>query len=112
MTDAVLEHASSSSLPRSYNEMRCRTGLAPGYREIDRWLREDVGETLDRGSRASEELFRRRGITFAVYGDAEGSRRLIPFDIIPRVLTESEWKRVADGCMQRVRALNAFLCDI
>ncbi len=98
--------------PRIYNEMRGRTGIAPAYRELDRWLRTADVETLDRGTASAEELFRRRGITFAVYGDADGARRLIPFDVIPRVLGAAEWKRVADGCIQRARALNAFLDDI
>jgi uncharacterized circularly permuted ATP-grasp superfamily protein len=92
--------------------MRSGGGLSPAYREVDQWLRREVAGELERGSTASAELFRRRGITFAVYGDPDGARRLIPYDIIPRVLLESEWRKVAAGCVQRVRALNAFLCDV
>ncbi len=57
-------------------------------------------------------LFHRVGITFAVYGQEEGAERLIPFDIVPRVLPAEEWVRLEAGLKQRVRALNAFIHDI
>jgi uncharacterized circularly permuted ATP-grasp superfamily protein len=60
----------------------------------------------------AELFFRRIGITFAVYGDNESTERLIPFDIIPRVLTKSEWSLLERGLTQRVKALNAFLADV
>ena len=60
----------------------------------------------------AEALFRRTGITFAVYGDDAATERLIPFDIIPRILSAAEWRRLAAGIEQRVRALNAFMYDI
>jgi uncharacterized circularly permuted ATP-grasp superfamily protein len=56
--------------------------------------------------------FHRVGITFAVYGEDSGKERLIPFDIVPRIIAAKEWKRLADGLRQRVKALNAFLHDI
>jgi len=68
---------------------------------------------LDRRRAAVDRLFRRKGITFAVHDDeGAGVERLIPFDTIPRVLARSEWTVVEAGCLQRVRALNAFLDDI
>ena len=60
----------------------------------------------------AEALFRRTGITFAVYGNENAAERLIPFDIIPRILSASEWRRLRTGIEQRVRALNAFMYDI
>jgi len=70
----------------------------------------------DRGPQAKapgrRALFRRTGITFAVYGDDAATERLIPFDIIPRILSAAEWRRLAAGIEQRVRALNAFMYDI
>ena len=57
-------------------------------------------------------IFRRLGITFSVYGSEEGVERLIPFDVIPRILDAEEWKTVGTGVCQRVRAINAFLDDI
>ncbi len=60
----------------------------------------------------AESVFRKTGITFAVYGDAEAAERLIPFDIIPRIISGQEWRRLSQGIEQRVMALNAFLDDI
>src|SRR5690606_20777792 len=61
---------------------------------------------------ASEAFFRRTGITFNVYGREEAAERLIPFDIIPRIISAREWARLERGIEQRVRAINAFLHDI
>jgi uncharacterized circularly permuted ATP-grasp superfamily protein len=82
------------------------------YHQIEQWLktlsRRDVGRAL----KEAEAIFRRQGITFAVYGDDEASERLIPFDIIPRVFAAAEWRKLSAGIEQRVRALNAFIHDI
>jgi hypothetical protein len=61
---------------------------------------------------AAEELFRRLGITFAVYAEGGSTERLIPFDLIPRVLAGAEWELVQRGCIQRVKAINVFLYGI
>jgi uncharacterized circularly permuted ATP-grasp superfamily protein len=84
----------------------------PAYHALKEWLGAASLDVLDRRRREAELLFRRIGITFAVYGDAEAEERLIPFDIIPRVLTAGEWAVLARGLEQRVAALNAFLKDI
>ena len=60
----------------------------------------------------AEALFRRIGITFAVYGEGGDTERLIPFDMMPRVFTETEWRKLERGVKQRARALNAFLWDV
>ena len=60
----------------------------------------------------AERVFRKTGITFAVYGEQEASERLIPFDIVPRIISGQEWRRLALGIEQRVQALNAFLDDV
>ena len=65
------------------------------YRNIAEWLDEQPPEDLQRKSAEAEALFRRTGITFAVYGSADPGERLIPFDIIPRILSASEWRRLA-----------------
>jgi len=57
-------------------------------------------------------LFRRLGTTFIVYDWEGGTEQLIPFDVIPRVFGASEWRRLEEGLIQRVRALNMFLHDI
>jgi uncharacterized circularly permuted ATP-grasp superfamily protein len=60
----------------------------------------------------AERVFRKTGITFAVYGEQEASERLIPFDIVPRIISGNEWRRLTQSIEQRVQALNAFLDDI
>ena len=93
-----------------YNEMRIRDGLHPDYVPLDAWLKQTSAKDLERKHADAQRLFNRRGITFAVYG--ESTERLIPFDIIPRVISSADWEVVSKGCIQRVRALNAFLDDI
>ena len=98
--------------PRAYNEMRLGENLNPSYEPLDRWLRLATADELERKQREASKRFHRRGITFTVYGDSSGTERLIPFDLIPRVLGAKEWDLVSRGSIQRVRALNAFLADI
>ncbi|HEX4891670.1 MAG TPA: circularly permuted type 2 ATP-grasp protein [Hyphomicrobiaceae bacterium] len=99
----------------AFDEMR---GSAKGrkcrepYRQVSAWLEGQSSQELQKKSAQAEVLFRRTGITFAVHGAEEASERLIPFDIIPRVLSAAEWRRLAAGIEQRVRALNAFMYDV
>jgi uncharacterized circularly permuted ATP-grasp superfamily protein len=81
------------------------------YDIIRRWLREASPELLTLKRREAELLFRRTGITFAVYSEGGDPERLIPFDIIPRVLSGAEWDLLSRGLTQRIRALNAFIHD-
>ena len=82
------------------------------YREAAELLFNLPHELLSRRQQEAEMLFRRQGITFAVYGETTGAERLIPFDIVPRIFSAQEWQRLEAGLKQRVRALNAFLHDI
>ncbi|MEP2438162.1 MAG: circularly permuted type 2 ATP-grasp protein, partial [Roseibium sp.] len=82
------------------------------YAKLAQWLEDKPPNFLKRKSREAETIFRRLGITFAVYGAEEATERLIPFDPIPRVISPGEWRRLSAGIDQRVRALNAFLHDI
>jgi uncharacterized circularly permuted ATP-grasp superfamily protein len=82
------------------------------YQRVARWLSETSDDYLQTRRAQAELFFRRIGITFAVYGDAEADERLIPFDIVPRILARSEWRRLEAGLIQRVQALNAFLRDV
>ena len=97
----------------AFDEMKASDGAvrAP-YRAYENWLLSVAPDLLPRKHEQADELFRRIGITFNVYGDQEGTERLIPFDPIPRVLSAKEWSRLHDGCIQRVKALNAFIHDI
>ncbi len=76
------------------------------------WLGTLRVDDLKRKRAEAEVLFRRTGITFNVYGDEDAAERLIPFDIIPRIISAAEWRRLTAGIEQRVRALNAFMYDI
>lgn len=82
------------------------------YQSIAQWLGAQRLDDLRRKGIEAETIFRRIGITFNVYGEKEAAERLIPFDIIPRVLSAAEWRRLSAGIEQRVRALNAFMHDI
>src|SRR6266566_8281003 len=97
----------------AFDEMRGSDGsIRPAYAELAGWLSRIAPDVLDHRSREAELLFRRIGITFAIYGDAEAQERLIPFDVIPRILSAAEWAVLEKGLKQRVRALNMFLRDI
>ena len=86
--------------------------IRAAYVKLRRWLDETPADLIDARRSQAELLFRRIGITFTVYGDNESSERLIPFCIIPRVLTKPEWTTIERGLEQRVSAINAFLSDI
>src|SRR5690606_35247157 len=87
-------------------------GLRQPYSTYDAWLQAQDPARLTEKMRDAEAVFRRTGITFAVYGDQEAAERLIPFDIVPRIISGAEWRRLTQGIEQRVQALNAFLDDI
>ncbi len=99
--------------PAIYDEMHdYQSDVRHHYAAFDQWLKAKTGDFIH-GKRAEADLtFRRVGITFAVYGDDAGTERLIPFDIIPRVIPASEWSFLDSGLKQRVRALNAFIHDV
>ena len=97
----------------AFDEMtRADGGIRPAYGELSRWLEEVPPDVLDYRRREAELLFRRIGITFAVYGEADATERLIPFDVIPRIMSGAEWRLLEKGLTQRVKALNLFLKDI
>jgi uncharacterized circularly permuted ATP-grasp superfamily protein len=82
------------------------------YRALAGWLEEQPDKALTLMQSDAEAIFRKLGITFAVYGSAEGTEKVIPFDVIPRIIAAQEWRKLSKGIEQRVRALNAFLYDI
>jgi uncharacterized circularly permuted ATP-grasp superfamily protein len=97
----------------AYNEMEDSKGAArDAYRHVLAWLEDTPTELLQTRSAQAELLFRQTGITFNVYGDAGGAERLIPFDVVPRVISSTEWPRIEQGLVQRVEALNALLSDL
>jgi uncharacterized circularly permuted ATP-grasp superfamily protein len=97
----------------AFDEMRGSDGaVRPAYAALDAWLSTLPADLLDHRRREAELIFRRIGITFAVYGEAESTERLIPFDVIPRILAKTEWDTLRRGLEQRVRALNAYIKDV
>jgi uncharacterized circularly permuted ATP-grasp superfamily protein len=100
-----------SAMP--FDEMHDANGAARAHcRPYLDWLRQQPAELLAAKRAEADALFHRVGITFAVYGEEAGAERLIPFDIVPRVVPAAEWELLAAGLRQRVRALNAFIADI
>ncbi len=96
-----------------YNEMTdARGAIRNHYVQYSRWLEVTPMERIARKRAEADLAFHRVGITFAVYGEEAGKERLIPFDIIPRIIPAEEWRSLEAGLRQRVKALNCFLNDI
>mgnify|MGYP001627493794 CR=1 FL=1 len=91
-------------------------GVREHYRSYSQWLSTQPAESMRARREEAEMIFRRVGITFAVYGakdeDGAGTERLIPFDLIPRIIPAHEWAELERGLVQRVTALNRFLHDV
>jgi uncharacterized circularly permuted ATP-grasp superfamily protein len=107
----VLEAGAVEKAP--FNEMSgAGGGVRAPYRLVAEWLRGQSKPQLKRKQQEAESLFRRLGITFSVYGTENALERLIPFDLVPRIISAAEWRLLERGIEQRVRALNAFVHDI
>jgi uncharacterized circularly permuted ATP-grasp superfamily protein len=101
----------------AFDEMHGAAGdVREPYRVYGRWLDRQVPAVMQSRRAEAEMIFRRVGITFAVYGakdeDGAGTERLIPFDLIPRIIPKHEWTVLEAGLRQRVTALNRFLHDV
>jgi uncharacterized circularly permuted ATP-grasp superfamily protein len=93
--------------------MSSEEGLVrPHYQGFSDWLKGTSADKIARKREEAERAFHRVGITFAVYGEDSGTERLIPFDIVPRIIPAGEWRVLERGLKQRVQALNLFLEDI
>ena len=100
---------------RMFDEMHAGELTRAHYQGYERWLAEQPQGQMQARREEAEVIFRRVGITFAVYGDkddGEGTERLIPFDLIPRVIPAHEWREMEAGLRQRVTALNRFIHDV
>ncbi len=95
-----------------FNEMHSGSAARSPYADYDGWIQGQNNERLGQKAAEAEAFFRRTGITFNVYGDSAAEERLIPFDLIPRILSSAEWRKLSAGIDQRVCAINAFLHDI
>ena len=101
----------------AFDEMHTATReVREQYRVYERWLSRQAAQAMQARREEAEVIFRRVGITFAVYGakdeDGAGTERLIPFDLIPRVIPKQEWTTLEAGLAQRVTALNRFIHDV
>ncbi|WP_374406132.1 circularly permuted type 2 ATP-grasp protein [Pelagerythrobacter sp.] len=102
-----------SEADASFDEMRIGDGsVRPAYEDYFGWFDDQDAKLLMRKHRDAEVAFRRTGITFNVYGQNEAEERLIPFDMVPRIITADEWRRLTRGIEQRVSAINAFIHDL
>ena len=96
-----------------YDEMLDEHGnVREAYKGYHEWFAAQDQKWLAGRGKEAESFFRRTGITFNVYGDTAGQERLIPFDMIPRIITRNEWTKLSAWIEQRVRAINAFLHDL
>src|ERR1700683_3569618 len=97
----------------AFDEMKEADGASRApYGERARGPGEIPADVLDYRRREAELLFRRIGITFSVYGEADAQERLIPFDVLPRILSAAEWDLLRSGLEQRVKALNLYIKDV
>lgn len=101
-------HYDEMLIPSSANAINTRDH----YRNYFQWLNSSPEQTLTQRRAQADLLFRRIGITFTVYGEEGGTERLIPSDVIPRIITADEWDYLERGLTQRVHAINLFLADI
>jgi len=105
-------HAQSAP-SAAYDEMVDAQGLVrPHYAGFSQWLTQESTDAMAARQIEADLSFRRVGITFSVAGDEAGTERLIPFDLIPRIIPADEWAHLSAGLTQRVRALNMFIRDI
>lgn len=104
---------SNYTLDATFDEMLGTDGRPrPHYQELYHRLLEMPAETLYQRQQAANAAFLNQGITFTVYGDDEGTERIWPYDLLPRIITGGEWETIERGLTQRITALNLFLKDL
>jgi uncharacterized circularly permuted ATP-grasp superfamily protein len=114
---SIRTHASlafvNCQMASAYDEMFATTGVArEHYRVLQQTLLGLAPEELRKIQQAADLTFLHEGITFTVYGSKEGTERIFPNDLLPRIIPASEWAKIEKGLTQRLTALNLFLRDI
>lgn len=105
--------SSYDQLPNTWDEMiNPQSDIRPQYEAIISSLSKISKEELTKKEELSKQLFMSQGVTFTVYNDDEGIEKIFPFDIVPRIITASEWDFIERGIKQRIKALNLFIKDI
>ncbi len=103
----------SYSLDGFFDEMFADKGeVRPHYHALYQQLADMTAEGFDERRRAADASFLYQGITFTVYAEEKGVERVFPFDLVPRIIPDEEWRHIEGGLRQRVRALNFFLHDV
>ncbi len=111
VADAMFQHYDLE--PRFFDEMfTAADAPRDPYRLVHRRLNELSGDELAARQRAADAAFLSQGVTFTVYGQTEGIEKIFPYDLVPRIITASEWRTLEAGLEQRIIALNLFLKDL
>jgi uncharacterized circularly permuted ATP-grasp superfamily protein len=101
------------NMPECWDEMFAAQGkVRPHYAALQERMEVMAPEEMKRRKQAADLSFLHQGITFTVYGKSEGTERIFPHDLLPRIITAAEWARIEAGLTQRITALNLFLGDI
>ena len=95
-----------------FNEVDALRSHPSHFQAMHHWLETNSHFKLMTLNQQALSAFHRKGVTFTVYSDAKNTERVIPFDIIPRIITQQDWEILESGCTQRIKALNAFIHDI
>ena len=104
---------SQYALDHCYDEMFDASGQARApYEALFRRLLELPSSELHRRQQDADSAFLQQGVTFTVYGDDQGTERIFPYDLLPRIITAAEWETIERGLIQRLTALNLFLKDV
>lgn len=98
--------------PQVWDEMFRAEGVRAEYQHFVTAIENLAGAEMTRKDELAKKLFMSQGITFTVYSSGEGIEKIFPFDIIPRIISNTEWLRIEAGIKQRLKALNIFLKDI
>ncbi|MGK6350443.1 circularly permuted type 2 ATP-grasp protein [Parapedobacter sp. DT-150] len=98
--------------PDNWDEMYDSKAVRKQYSSVFASLQQLDTDSLSSKHNIASELFMNQGITFTVYDNDQGIERIFPFDIIPRIITGSEWRQIEQGIEQRLKALNLFIKDI
>lgn len=101
-----------SVVPGTWDEMYDQGKVRKPYQGVYDFLSRIPLDELNKKEELAKRLFMSQGITFTVYSSGEGIEKIFPFDIIPRIITASEWDFVERGIKQRLQALNLFLKDV
>lgn len=100
-------------LPKTWDEMYHENFESrQQYEEFIKYLENTSPEKLTKKEDLSKQLFMSQGVTFTVYNNNEGTEKIFPFDIVPRIITANEWAKIELGIKQRLKALNLFIKDI